>query len=72
MKKNREVIPTKFLPAGSKRITNANNERVWLINGMEFYSKNEYFQWRKDQQLATQAAQKNPAPKVEEPVTEEA
>jgi len=49
---NRRIIPTRFLPRGAKRITNANNERVWLINGQEFASKSEYFQYIEDLRLA--------------------
>ncbi len=56
MKKNsRQIIPTKFLPRGARRITNAENVRVWLINGKEFLSKAEYFQYLKDQALSSQA-----------------
>lgn len=66
-KNNRQVIPSKFLPLGSKRITNANNERVWLINGKEFLSKAEYFQYLKDQALAS----KDSMPKANTPATPE-
>ena len=52
MKKNRVFIPSSVLPSGSKRITNAAGERVWLINGQEFESKRAYFQYLKDKSLA--------------------
>jgi hypothetical protein len=52
MKKQPNIIPTKFLPRGSRRITNAENERVWLINGVEYASKAEYFQHLADLRLA--------------------
>jgi hypothetical protein len=66
-KNNHQVIPSKFLPLGSKRITNANNERVWLINGKEFISKAEYFQYLKDQALAS----KDAMPKANTPAAPE-
>lgn len=73
MKNNRNIIPTRFLPRGAKRITNADNERVWLIGGKEFYSKAEYFKFVEDQRLAqkTAAAQPKEAPvSAPEPVSE--
>ncbi len=71
MKKNRTIIPTRFLPRGARRITNANNERVWLINGKEYLSKAEYFKFIEDRRLAetTTAAQPKEAPEPE-PVME--
>lgn len=53
---DRRIIPTRFLPRGAKRITNANNERVWLIGGQEFLSKAEYFKFVEDQRLAAKVA----------------
>jgi hypothetical protein len=69
MKKNRNIIPTRFLPRGAKRITNADNERVWLINGQEFLSKTEYFKFVEDQRLAEKLAAAEPK-EAPEPVTE--
>lgn len=66
---NRRIIPTRFLPRGATRITNANNERVWLINGKEYTSKAEYFQFLEDQRLAEKIELENKASnQVEEPV----
>jgi len=68
---NRRTIPTRFLPRGAKRITNANNERVWLIGGKEFLSKSEYFKFIEDQRLAQKLElEKQPASQGEEPVKE--
>ena len=71
---NRLVIPTKFLPRGARRITNKDGDRVWLINGMEFASKAEYWQWRNDKILAEKARVAAPAveetPATPEPVAE--
>lgn len=69
MKKNRNIIPTRFLPRGAKRITNADNDRVWLINGKEFLSKAEYFKFVEDQRLAQKLAAAEPK-EAPEPVTE--
>lgn len=35
------VIPNSMLPVGAKRIWNAQAERVWLFNGLEFWSKRD-------------------------------
>lgn len=51
-KKNNFSFPKKYLPPGSVRIKNNDGERVWLIEGQEFASKNEYFQYLKDKVLA--------------------
>ncbi len=68
---NRTIIPTRFLPRGAKRITNANNERVWLIGGQEFLSKSEYFKFIEDKRLAEKIELENKASnQVEEPVKE--
>lgn len=68
---NRRIIPTRFLPRGAKRITNANNERVWLIGGKEFLSKSEYFKFIEDQRLAQKIEiEKQPTSQGEEPVKE--
>lgn len=68
---NRRIVPTRFLPRGAKRITNANNERVWLIGGKEFYSKAEYFKFIEDQRLAQNLElEKQPASQGEEPIKE--
>lgn len=64
----RRVIPTRFLPRGAKRITNADNERVWLINGQEFLSKSEYFKFLEDKRLAEKVEAKSAQP--EEPKAE--
>jgi|JI8StandDraft_1071087.scaffolds.fasta_scaffold152885_2 hypothetical protein len=72
---DRRIIPTRFLPRGAKRITNADNERVWLIGGQEFLSKAEYFKFIEDQRLATKVTPAEPkaehaeAPQAE-PVSE--
>ena len=71
MKKNRNIIPTRFLPRGAKRIANADNERVWLIGGKEFYSKAEYFKFIEDQRLAEKLAAAQPKEaQTPEPVSE--
>ncbi len=66
---DRNIIPTRFLPRGARRITNADNERIWLIGGREFYSKAEYFKFVEDRRLAQKTAEPKEAP-VSEPVTE--
>lgn len=43
IKPERMVIPSRFLPLGSRRITNALGVRVWLINGREYRTKAAYF-----------------------------
>lgn len=35
------VIPKSMLPKGAKRILNAEGERVWVFNGLEFWSKRD-------------------------------
>ena len=68
---DRRIIPTRFLPRGAKRITNANNERVWLIGGQEFLSKAEYFKFIEDKRLAQKVEPVLPtAEHVEEPQAE--
>ena len=53
MKKNPRIIyPTRFLPRGSRRITNASNERVWVIQGREYHTKSEYFTHREKMRAA--------------------
>ncbi len=49
--KHKRTIPTRYLPEGSKRITKPDGERVWLINGKEYVSKAEYFQYLQDQKI---------------------
>jgi hypothetical protein len=40
----RTIIPTRYLPAGSRRVTSTvDGRRVWLIRGKEYASKREYF-----------------------------
>ncbi len=43
MKKNRRIIPTRFLPHSATRITNNEGQRVWLIHGKQYVSKRDYF-----------------------------
>jgi hypothetical protein len=43
------------LPAGARRTTNAENKRVWLIDGREYASRLDYFEQLR---AAAQAAAK--------------
>jgi hypothetical protein len=51
----RNSIPKKILPPDAVRVTKADKTRVWLIGGLEFDSKAEYFQYLVDKALAAQA-----------------
>lgn len=50
--KHTRIIPTSYLPDGSKRVTKEDGTRVWMINGREYTSKAEYFQYLQDRKLA--------------------
>lgn len=56
--KHKRIIPTSYLPEGSKRITKEDGTRVWLINGREYVSKAEYFQYLQDLQMVKNAEAK--------------
>lgn len=38
------IIPTRYLPAGSRRIRKADGTRVWFIGDKEYPSKRAYFE----------------------------
>ncbi len=40
----RTIIPTRYLPAGSKRIRKADGTRVWIIGDKEYPSKRAYYE----------------------------
>lgn len=68
MKRQHHVIPSKFLPLGSKRINNQDDDRVWLINGKEYLSKAAYFKYLEDVRMSEKirAAAKQKADHKEE------
>ena len=65
IKPERMVIPSRFLPLGSRRITNALGIRVWLINGREHRSKAAYFDYLKSGQAESTPTEVPTAAKVE-------
>lgn len=59
MKHQHAVLPKKFLPRGSRRITLPDGTRAWLIGGMTFPSKRAYFEWREAQRNISAVTDKN-------------
>ncbi len=62
MKHQHNVIPSKFLPLGSRRVTLPDGTRAWLINGRTFPSKRDYFDWLEAQRNIADLIDKGSAP----------
>lgn len=42
--KSKRSVTKKFMPANSKRFTNDQGQRVWLIDGKEYASVRAYYE----------------------------
>ncbi len=62
MNRNTKRVTSRSLPEGSKRITNAQGKRVWLIHGVEYLSVMGYHHAMAEQ--AQQAAAKAEADRI--------
>lgn len=68
----RDKRPTKAqLPAGSFRTTLQDGARVWVIEGRNFDSIKEYFQYRRDLALMNNSNSATATPKEEQTAAKE-